>query len=57
MELSLNSIVGLFDLRTLKLKGEVHRVKVVVLIDSGATHNFISTNLLKVVQILIVEMA
>jgi hypothetical protein len=29
-------------LRTIKLKGVIHEVPVVVLVDSGATHNFIS---------------
>lgn len=47
--LSLHSLVGLSEPRTLKLKGEVHGMEVMVLIDYGATHNFISTNLVEVV--------
>ena len=42
VELSLNSVVGLSALRTMKIKGHLTQQKVIRLIDCGATHNFIS---------------
>lgn len=42
-EISLNSVVGLTSPNTFKLKGEVNGKEVIVMIDPGATHNFIST--------------
>lgn len=47
VELSLNSVVGLAEPKTLRLRGEILGVLVVVLIDCGATHNFVSTDLVK----------
>ena len=44
-EVSINSVVGLSSSRTLKLKGELEGTEVTVLIDSGASHNFISEKL------------
>lgn len=41
-EVSLNSVVGLSNPRTMKLRGKVGESEVVVLIDPGATHNFVS---------------
>ncbi|XP_010541181.1 PREDICTED: uncharacterized protein LOC104814705 [Tarenaya hassleriana] len=46
-ELSLNSVVGLTSPKTLKIRGSIEGQEVVVLIDSGATHNFISLKLMK----------
>ena len=40
--ISLNSVVGINNPRTMKLKGKIGGNKVIVMIDPGATHNFIS---------------
>ncbi|KAL0544147.1 hypothetical protein IC582_019259 [Cucumis melo] len=45
IELSLNSVVGLTNPGTMKVKGRVGEEEVVILIDCGATHNFIAENL------------
>lgn len=42
-EISLNSVVGLTSPKSFKLRGEVNGKPVVVMIDPGATHNFISS--------------
>lgn len=45
VEISLNSVVGLTTPHTMKLKGIIKGHEVVVLIDCGATHNFIAREL------------
>ncbi|KAA0055700.1 Ty3/gypsy retrotransposon protein [Cucumis melo var. makuwa] len=45
IELSLNSVVGLNNPGTMKVKGKVGEEEVVILIDCGATHNFIAEDL------------
>ncbi|XP_062088275.1 uncharacterized protein LOC133794862 [Humulus lupulus] len=45
--LSLNSLVGISSTHTMKLAGKIGQQQVTVLIDSGATHNFISTEVVK----------
>lgn len=45
IELSINSFVGLTNLGTMKVKGKVKEEDVLVLIDYGATQNFISEKL------------
>lgn len=44
-ELSISSMMGISSSRTIKLKGEIKGETVTVLIDSGATHNFVSTKM------------
>ncbi|XP_062113017.1 uncharacterized protein LOC133824158 [Humulus lupulus] len=46
VEVFLNSVVGLTSPKTLKLDGHIGTQSVIVLIDSGATHNFISNVLI-----------
>lgn len=47
VELSMNSVVGLTSPHTMKIKGNILKEEVVVLIDCRASHNFISTNLVR----------
>ncbi|XP_031268741.1 uncharacterized protein LOC116127234 [Pistacia vera] len=47
LALSMNSIVGLTSDHTLKVKGQIGNTEVVVLVDSGASHNFISQDLVE----------
>ncbi|XP_022864273.1 uncharacterized protein LOC111384242 [Olea europaea var. sylvestris] len=45
VELSINSVVGLTTPRTMKLTRKILGHQVLVMIDCGATHNFISAEL------------
>lgn len=47
----LNSVIGTANPKTLKLKGELAGAEVVVLIDPGATHNFLSLSAIKHLKI------
>lgn len=40
-EVSFNSVVGISNPKTMKLKGIIGNKEVVVMVDPGATHNFI----------------
>lgn len=42
VEISLNSVVGLSNQKTMKLIGVIAHKEVVVMIEPGATHNFVS---------------
>ena len=46
-EVSLNSVVGLSNPKTMKIRGTIDGAEVIVMIDPGATHNFVA---LSVVQ-------
>lgn len=46
-EISLNSVLGINNPKTLNLRGKVHDQDVVIMIDPGATHNFVSTTLVE----------
>ena len=50
VELSLNSVVGLTTPGTMKLRGLIKGTEVTILIDCGATHNFIGTKLVDELQ-------
>ncbi|RVX15868.1 Retrovirus-related Pol polyprotein from transposon 297 [Vitis vinifera] len=47
VELSLNSVVGLTTPGTMKIKGTIRSKEVIILVDSGATHNFLSLELVQ----------
>lgn len=47
MELSFYSFLGIESPTTHKLKGRVGKTEFVVLIDNGATHNFVSPQLVQ----------
>lgn len=55
VELSMNSVVGLTSPKTMKMKGTINGQEVVVLIDFGATHNFISSKLVRKLKIAVTE--
>ena len=55
VQISLNSLMGLATLGTMKLKEEVFGKEVIVLIDCRATHNFISWDLVRRLGIPVVE--
>lgn len=54
-EVSLNSVVGLSNPRTMKLKGKVGNREVFILIDSGATNNFISNTTVERLELSVTE--
>lgn len=47
VEVSLNSVIGFTSPHTMKLRSNIGGFDIVVLIDSGATHNFISQELVE----------
>ena len=51
VELSINSVVGLTNPGTMKVKGKLLGKEIIVLVDCRATHNFISESLVEELQI------
>ena len=51
VELSINSMVGLSNPGTMKVRGKIQDREVVVLIDYRTTHNFISEKLVNDLQL------
>ena len=47
VELSLNSVVGLTTSGTMNIKGTIRSKEVIILVDSGATHNLLSLELVQ----------
>ncbi|KAK0583771.1 hypothetical protein LWI29_002762 [Acer saccharum] len=46
-EISLNAITGSQTSNTMKLEGYIGKHRLVILVDSGSTHNFVDSNLIK----------
>ena len=57
VELSLNSVLGLTLLGTMKVKGKLGTSEVTVLIDCGATHNFLSLELIEELKLPLLTIA
>ena len=51
IEVSLNSVVGFTPSHTMKIKGTIGEREVTVLVDSGATHNFIASRVVRELDI------
>lgn len=54
-EISLNAISGSLSPRTIRLEGWVKNQRVVILIDSGSTHNFLDPSILKKIQVEVLQ--
>lgn len=50
-EISLHAMQGTTGFQTMRIWGEVGNFKVIMLIDSGSTHNFISTGVAKAMKL------
>ncbi|GJS50286.1 putative mitochondrial protein [Tanacetum coccineum] len=53
VKVSLNSVIGLTSPRTMKISGYVREMEVVVLIDCGATHSFVSWHLIEKARLVV----
>lgn len=51
VELSINFVVGLSNPGTMKVKGKIKGEEVTILIDCGATHNFIFKKVVSTLQL------
>ncbi len=47
LTISCNALVGITTPQTIKIEGQIKKKKVIVLIDSGSTHNFIHCKVAK----------
>ena len=56
VSVSLNSLVGIDNPKTMKLVGSIEGAKVVVMIDPGATHDFISPSIIQKLNLPITTM-
>ncbi|GJU71963.1 putative mitochondrial protein [Tanacetum coccineum] len=56
VEVSLNSVIGLASPRTMKIRGSIRDIEVVVLIDCGATHNFVSRRLIEMAGLVVSDL-
>ena len=45
--ISLNALLGTGDSQTMRLQGKVKNLPIIILVDSGSTHNFINQNVVK----------
>lgn len=55
VELSLSSVVDLTNLGTMKLHGSIRTKGMIVLIDCGANHNFISQRIVDLLKLSVVD--
>ncbi|GKB34928.1 putative mitochondrial protein [Tanacetum coccineum] len=53
VEVSLNLVIGFTSPRTMKIRGSIGGLDVVVLIDCGATHNFISHRVMEKLALMV----
>lgn len=51
LQISLNALTGSISYRTMRVKGNVKKKLINILIDSGSTHNFLSPEVIKRVNI------
>ncbi|KAA0041877.1 ty3-gypsy retrotransposon protein [Cucumis melo var. makuwa] len=51
VELSINSVIGLNDPGTMKVRGKLHDEDIIILIYCGATYNFLSEKIVEKLQI------
>lgn len=51
LQISLNALTGSTSYRTMRVKGNVKRKLIIILIDSGSTHNFLSPDVVKRVSL------
>lgn len=55
IEVSLNSVSGLTPPRTMKVRANIQGVPVVVLIDCGATHSFVSNRVIEILGLTVID--
>jgi len=49
--ISIAAITGIAQPQTLKLKGYIKKQSIIVMVDSGSTHNFVDVNVAKILNI------